>query len=184
MINSVFRFAWCNVQSLAQFDPRRVGKARLPCCVEAYLEKHSRIVHSLREMFEHEGVPDLLVLGEITASAASALMKDVLPDYKVFTLDTSPDSSGFEIACLYRDSTEFAATGSYVPPGLTENARAIGMIDFSRNGHHVRIAACHWPARFNDKNVQDQEWIARHLNQELYKFTAVRLSCTDFFITT
>ncbi|AWM39519.1 hypothetical protein GobsT_21440 [Gemmata obscuriglobus] len=94
------RFAWWNVNNFAHYDASRAGQERWPLEPPAYAEKCARVDAALQHLVATQA-PDVLGLGEITATAAEELRNRALSGYELIFPDAAPGAQ-FQVAVFHR----------------------------------------------------------------------------------
>ena len=176
-VRNFFDLAWWNTHNYFHFKPERVEKgkhSRWPQTREEYKEKSRRVDAALSELFSIVGMPTILALGEITHTSAHELRDRLLPTYRVASLDVKADSPTAQVALLYstqHDLVKLEEQPPVIVPRTPRGTRPMAVIDAKIKDHTVRIFACHWQARIDEKGSKIlRNRMADHLSGECYDF--------------
>ena len=151
------RIAWWNVNNFYHFKSEKVSKgrkSRWPQSRDEYEHKCQRVDLALKEMFKSVGSVQVLCLGEITKEAAEQLRDRIVPDFRLISLDVKADDPTLQVAILYAPDCEGVKYREQPPilvPRTPRGTRPMAVLDIEGDGHVVRLVACHWQARIDEK---------------------------------
>lgn len=126
------------------------------------------------EVIASLGIPDVICLCEITKIAATELRDRLFPSYKVISLDVKVDEPTLQVAILH-SADDFEIEYSEQKPITVErtarHSRPMAVLDVMAHGNRIRIVACHWQARIDSENSEDQRYRnAEKLSAYCYEF--------------